>query len=262
MTQRFDTPNPILVDVRLPAGDVELDAGETNETEVTVEPRNDSARDRLDQVVVALEGDRLRIEVPENRFSIGRSPEYDVTVRCPTGSRVRLKTASADFTARGTVGGVEVKAASGDVTLADVEGDLRVDGASSDIRAASVSGDASVRSVSGDIELGRALGPVNAQSVSGDVRLREAHGRTQVQTVSGDLKVDRLVAGSLQLSAVSGDVDLAIVPGAAVWLDVRSLSGDMSSELAGGEEPREGEAVIEIRGKTVSGDVRVSRAVA
>ena len=261
MTQRFDTPDPILVDVRVPAGDVELETGETNETEVTVEPRNDPARERLDQVVVALDGDRLRIEVPD-RFSFGRSPEYAVTVRCPTGSRVRLKTASADLNARGTVGGVDVKAASGDVRVEEVDGDLRVEAASSDIRAVSVSGDANVRSVSGDIELGRALGPVSAQSVSGDVRLREAHGRTHVQTVSGDLKVDRLTAGSLELKAVSGDVDLAIAPGVAVWLDVSSLSGDMSSDLAAGDEPREGEAVIEIRGKTVSGDVTVRRAVA
>src|SRR5262245_49020039 len=146
MTQRFDTPNPILVDVRVPAGDVDLDAADTTETEVTVEPRNDPARDRLDQVVVSLEGDRLRIEVPDNRFSFGHSPEYAVTVRCPTGSRVRLKTASADLTARGTVGGVDVKAASGDVSVDDVDGELRVDAASSDIRAASVSGDTSVRS--------------------------------------------------------------------------------------------------------------------
>jgi DUF4097 and DUF4098 domain-containing protein YvlB len=262
MTQRFDTPNPILVDLRLPAGDIDLEAGDTSETEVTVEPRNEHARDRIDQLVVALDGDRLRIEVPDNRFSFGRSPEYAVTVRCPTGSRVRLKTASADLAARGTVGGVDVKAASADVSVEDVDGDLRVDAASSDIRAASVSGDTSVRSVSGDIELGRALGPVNAQSVSGDVRLHEVHGRTQVQTVSGDLMIDRLAAGSLQLSAVSGDVDLAIAPGAAVWLDVRSLSGDMSSDLAAGDEPSEGEAVIEIRGKTVSGDVTVRRAVA
>ena len=251
MTQRFDTPDPILVDVRVPAGDVELETGETNETEVTVEPRNDPARERLDQVVVALDGDRLRIEVPD-RFSFGRSPEYAVTVRCPTGSRVRLKTASADLNARGTLGGVDVKAASGDVRVDEVDGDLRVEAASSDIRAVSVSGDANVRS----------LGPVSAQSVSGDVRLREAHGRTHVQTVSGDLKVDRLTAGSLELKAVSGDVDLAIAPGVAVWLDVSSLSGDMSSDLAAGDEPREGEAVIEIRGKTVSGDVTVRRAVA
>ena len=146
----------------------------------------------------------------------------------PDGLRIRLKTASADLTARGTVGGVEVKAASGDVTVADVDGDLRVDAASSDIRAASVTGDASVRSVSGDIELGRAFGPVNAQSVSGDVRLREAHGRTQVQTVSGDPKVDRLAAGSLSSTPSRGTSTWPSPPGAAVWLDLRSLSGDMS----------------------------------
>ena len=65
----------------------------------------------------------------------------------------------------------------------------------------------------------------------------------------------------VEMSVADGKLT-AIAPGAAVWLDVRSLSGDMSSDLAAGDEPREGEAVIEIRGKTVSGDVSVRRAVA
>ena len=63
MTQRFPTPNPILVDLR-PRRQRRARRCDTDETEVTVEPLNDPARDRLDQVVVALDGDRLRVEVP------------------------------------------------------------------------------------------------------------------------------------------------------------------------------------------------------
>ena len=105
-------------------------------------------------------------------------------------------------------------------------------------------------------------GPVEFQSVSGDVRVSECGGRAQLQTVSGDLRIDRLVSGPLGVNAVSGDIDLGVAPGRAVWLDLRSLSGDMISELAGGDEPGEGEELVEIRGKTVSGDVRVHRAAA
>jgi hypothetical protein len=262
VTERFPTPGPVLLDLRIPAGAVEVAATETDETEVSVEPLNGPARDRMDEFTISLDGDRLRVEAPEERFRIGRSPEYAVAVRCPAGSRARLRSASADLSARGRLGALEVKTASGDVTAGEVEGDARVESASSDVRLDAVGGETLVQTASGDLELGRAGGPVKVNSVSGDVRLREAHARTQVQTVSGDLRIDLLAGGSLDLNAVSGDVDVAVVPGAAVWLDVRSLSGDTHSELDAGGEPGDGEAVIEIKGKTVSGDVRIRRASA
>ena len=46
MTQRFDTPNPILVDVRLPAGDVELEAGETSETDTGSNSASSASRSK------------------------------------------------------------------------------------------------------------------------------------------------------------------------------------------------------------------------
>jgi DUF4097 and DUF4098 domain-containing protein YvlB len=262
VTDRFPTPSWIHVDLRVPAGRVDVELSDTIETEVTVTPLSDGARDRMDEVSVTFEGDHLHVDAPENRAWIGRTPEYAVSIRGPVGSRIRLKSASADLVVRGTAGAVDVKTASGDVTVADVEGNLRVDSASADVRADSVGGDTVVTSASGDIGLGRAVGTVRAQSVSGDVRIGESHARLSVQTVSGDLRVDRLAAGSLELNAVSGDVELAVAPGIAVWLDVRSLSGDTRSELDASDGPAEGEQVVEIRGKTVSGDVRIRRAAA
>jgi DUF4097 and DUF4098 domain-containing protein YvlB len=126
----------------------------------------------------------------------------------------------------------------------------------------SAGGRVQIRTASGDLGVARAHGPVKAQSVSGDVEVGEADAAIEVQTVSGDLKVGRVAAGPLTVNAVSGDVDVAIVPGTAVWLDLRSLSGDMRSELDSGDGPADGEHVVEVRGKTVSGDVRVRRAAA
>ncbi|HSL63729.1 MAG TPA: DUF4097 family beta strand repeat-containing protein [Gaiellaceae bacterium] len=262
MEQRFDTPSAITLDVRIPAGSVAVDALDAAETEVRVEPLNGPARDAMDRLVVALEGHTLRIESPQGRFSFGRSPEFAVAVRCPTGSSVRLRTAAADLLGRGRLGGVEVKSASADVTVEELEGDLRSESASGDVRAETVAGLVEVRTASGDLDLRHAHGPVNARSVSGDVRVGASDATLEVQTVSGDLRAERVAGGPVTVNAVSGDVELAIAPGAAVFLDLTSLSGDMRSSLEPGDGPAEGEQLLEIRGKTVSGDVRIRRASA
>jgi hypothetical protein len=257
----FATPHPIHLDLRVPAGAVDVDAVETEETEVRIQPLGELARERLDDLVVELQGDRLRIEVPEKRGWLGRTPEYAITVRCPAGSRLRLRGASTDVTARGRLREAEVKTASGDVLLDAVDGPTQVDSASGDVRVEN-GGSVQVRSASGDLHVGRASGDVRAQSLSGDVAVGEAAAAVDVQTVSGDLRVERVVAGPVDVNAVSGDVTLAVVRGTAVWLDLRSLSGEMRSELDAGDAPGDGEHVVEIRGKTVSGDVRIARATA
>ena len=262
MNERYPTPAPITIDLRIPAGRIELDAVDTDETVVDVEPRNGPARDTLDKLVVALDGTHLRVEAPDSHGFLGRSPEYAVEIRCPAGSKVKVRSASTDVTVRGRLGSLEVKTASGDVSAEDVDGDVSVDSASGDVRVGSAGGRVQIRTASGDLGVARAHGPVKAQSVSGDVEVGEADAAVEVQTVSGDLTVGRVAAGPLTVNAVSGDVDVAIVPGIAVWLDLRSLSGDMRSELDSGDGPADGEHVVEVRGKTVSGDVRVRRAAA
>ena len=57
-----------------------------------------------------------------------------------------------------------------------------------------------------------------------------------------------------------GDVEVAVRRGTGVYLDCNSLSGDTSSDLdmtgdAAGDGP-----LIEIRVKTVSGDIHITRA--
>ena len=56
---------------------------------------------------------------------------------------------------------------------------------------------------------------------------------------------------------------VAAVPGLVLWIDAQSVSGTMSSELDVGDEPSEpGQEAVELRVRTVSGDVRVARSAA
>ena len=65
------------------------------------------------------------------------------------------------------------------------------------------------------------------------------------------------------VGSVSGDVEVAAVPGLVLWIDAQSVSGTMTSELDVGDEPAEtGQDAVEVRVRTVSGDVRVARSAA
>lgn len=259
--RRHETPGPIDVDIRVPAGRIEVDAGHEGRADVDVRPLNGAAEDLLDRIDVRFEGGTIRVEVPQKKLALlGRSPEFEVVVRCPGGSRGRVRTASADVESRGRLGGLDLKTASGDTSLGEVEGDVRVDSASGDVSVEHASGRVEFRTASGDLHVRRVEGDVKAQVVSGDLHLEASEGRIEANSVSGDLRLDRVAGGPVLVNSVSGDVEVRVVPGAAVWLDLRSLSGDTSSELASDGGPAGDEQVLEIRGKTVSGDVRIARA--
>jgi hypothetical protein len=58
-------------------------------------------------------------------------------------------------------------------------------------------------------------------------------------------------------------VSVAARPGLALWIDAQSVSGSVSSDLDIGDAPAAAEgAQVELRVRTVSGDVRITRAPA
>ena len=108
----------------------------------------------------------------------------------------------------------------------------------------------------------RGLGLVTANLVSGDLAIGEAAAGLAVTTVSGDVRVDVAGGGGMRVQSVSGDVRLGIRQGERLYIDASSVSGTMSSELGLDDTPPAdpGLPVVELRVRTVSGDLEISRA--
>jgi DUF4097 and DUF4098 domain-containing protein YvlB len=161
---------------------------------------------------------------------------------------------------------VDVKTASGDLQLETAKGPTRIKTASGDVHIGDVASTLEVQSVSGDLHAGAVRGDMRAQLVSGDVHIRDAGGSVSANTVSGDQRFEAVQRGRVELKAISGDVMVGVRSGCRVYVDANTVSGATSSELelsdAPTEVPAEGAPLVELFVKTVSGDVRIERALA
>ena len=263
----FETPGRVALDVTVAAGEVTVATWAEPRVDVEVTPgRQDdaSAQAAAETTIEAVErGGRHEVSVRapkrEGRFGfLGRSPELLVAIRCPEGSDLELTTHSADLNTRGRLADVAMRSASGDATLGDTA-DLAFNTASGDLSAGSVGGTLTAKSASGDVQVSAVSGTTTVSTVSGDVRLGESAAPAGVSTVSGDVELEALAAGA-RVNSVSGDVHVATRPGLALWIDAQSVSGAVSSDLDVGEAPPVSEGPqVELRIRTVSGDVRISR---
>ncbi|QNN54234.1 DUF4097 family beta strand repeat-containing protein [Nocardioides mesophilus] len=231
-----------------------------------------------EEVEVRQDGDLISITAPPRRSGFfGRGEELDVHVSMPHDSRLQTKVGSADVTVLGRVGESAVRAGSGDVeieqiagealvetgsgdvTLGRVSGDLRLKSGSGEVRVDEIGGSGSLSTGSGDIRVGAAHGAVQLKSGSADLQVGEAHQDIALSTASGDVQVDRIHRGELRANAVSGDILIGVPGGVPVWTDVSSLTGRVHSTLQGAGRPEEGQDYIELRAKTVSGNVSLEQ---
>jgi hypothetical protein len=242
----FELPdNPRLM-VKIPAGRIDVETQPGAEAFVRLTPITDdeASREVIERAHVELHGNELAVEVKDRRFHFGDQPEIHAEIRCPEGSSARLHTASGDIRARGTLGETKTHVASGDVELERVDGRLEAHSASGDVQVALVRGDASVHTASGDLEIRRSEAGVDVQSASGDTDLGDAGG------------------GPVRVKSVSGDVRVGVRAGRRVAVDVRTVSGEATSDIpldgTGGEDADA--PLVEIQVNGVSGDVRIERA--
>ena len=269
--QTFETPGPVLLDVRLPSGTIEIVTSDRRDTEVELQPLRDDevtreavAAARI-QMHESAERRVVLIDVPSRRGFFGRQPQFRLRVRAPEGADVLCRTRSGDVNCAGVFGGIDVKTASGDTVFDVVAGEAVVNSASGDVRGGVVRGGVNVNTASGDIFVERTEAAAHLNAVSGDVYVREALGAIDVHTVSGDQKVESAAGGPITSQSVSGDVWIGIARGTLVYINANSLSGDTTSALTMSDAPAEGapgSEIVEVRASTVSGDIHFARAVA
>ena len=251
LKETFHTPLPLELEVGIPSGDIEVETTEGEESNITVD-----GDDRLlEEVEIRQDGNRLvvayrgkgKLGFSLSPFTLVFGSELRVRATVPHGAAVKVKTASADTEIAGRIAELDVNS---------VSGDLRVRG--------EIAGDARVKTVSGDAELGRVGRDLSLQGVSGDVRTGPIGGSVETKTVSGDVHVAAVSAGQARFASVSGDIEIGIAQGSFLDVDAGSTSGDLSSEVALVSERLEGEngaaPTVVVRGRTVSGDLRVFRA--
>ena len=306
--EEFSTPGPLELELKVPAGRIDIETTHSDETVVELEAmRNDegtaaaveTARIELREraaggqqvsVVVAEAGAGVGFglgfsrgsEEPGRRFRFGfwRTPEVLVRVQCPEGAALEAECGSTDISGHGRFGAVSVTTGSGDIELGETadatvqsaSGDLEVgrigghaqiNTASGDVAVDRVGGDAVINTASGDTVINRIDAPLRVNTASGDVVVRDAASAVVIRTASGDQRLDAVGQGEVDLKSASGDIYVAVRQGTKLWLDVRSRSGDTSSELdVGDEPPAEGAPTLELRAQTMSGDVRIARAPA
>ena len=255
--------------VRNPSGDVQVETRDVAETTVDLVPLNDSeaTRQAIEKANVGARGDEVFVELEGRSWSISigswgmGSAKVSVRIVCPEGSDLECDTASADVRTHGTLGEARIRTASGDLRLERVQGALEAKSASGDLRVEHVEGRVSLNTVSGDVDLRTAMSGIGVNSVSGDVVVGEVYGDVTAGTVSGDLMVRAAGPGEVGLKAVSGDVVVAMRRGLRVKLDVSSVSGAVGSELDVSDTPLRADGPeANLRVRTVSGDVRITRA--
>jgi DUF4097 and DUF4098 domain-containing protein YvlB len=269
MQKSFEVSGPVELDIRLASGEISIDPSLEGRVEIDLLAHDDESQRLIDEARVELRDNQSRPQVnvllPQKRgfsFGFGRQG-VSCTVRCPQGSSVSAKTKSADLSATGTLGGLSFATASGDTDVDRIDGSINVKTASGDVQVGEVSGSVNVQSASGDVTVEAVRGPANVGSVSGDVTVEAAYDNLSANTVSGDQDLGAVMRGKVSAQSVSGDVTIGVRRGSKVFLDCNTLSGDTRSELEVSADAPAGDGpLVEIRAKTVSGDIHITRASA
>jgi len=260
--ETFDTPGPLSLDIRVPSGEIELEAVEGSETVVELSASPELEEEARIELRPKRDGHEVSVVI-EKRSGLFRSFREEVRLRvtAPRGADVEVSTASADVDARGVFGGLEVSTASGDVSFEKATGDVQVNTASGDLKLEEIGGGLTVNTASGDVDLGRLAGDGKIRSASGDVQLEEANASIKVQTASGDVQVESVREGDVVLQTASGDIEVGIKKGSKLWIDAKSMSGETISDLEIGDAPPDGDGpMVEVRATAMSGDITVKRA--
>jgi len=234
----FLTPEPITLEIRNAAGEIQIVLTDTQTTTVTVTAASGHPLGFLDDVFKAFGG-------AGRGFGRGRPfGPFGEQQSAPHGEPEQTTLDDIADSAR-----VEHRA--GDHPTVIVDTDPARDGWRSAFTVsvtAPTGSNIRVQAQAADLAVTGVAGLVDVRTASGDVRLDETTGKTLVQTASGDVEIGAAGA-SLDVRTASGRVGAGPVGGDAL---VHTTSGDI----------RLGAVAGNITARSVSGNVRVSDAVA
>ena len=278
--QNFTTPSPVALTVKFAAGNLQVLAEDRDTMTVDIAPANPSNNADVEHAAattVEQRGDEIVVSAPDTKRWFGRTPKLDVKIAMPVDSSATVFVESSDIRLKGRLGETDVNSASGDVHFEHVDaltastasgdvrgdavaGDAKIKSASADVRVDRIGGSADVITASGDLLLPDIGGDAHVRTASGDVALGVIRGSVSGKTASGDMRIESVREGTVQIDSASGDLWIGIAHGTAAWLEVQSLSGDVTSELESADAPDDDAPTVTVRARTLSGDVAIRRA--
>ncbi|HUV58350.1 MAG TPA: DUF4097 family beta strand repeat-containing protein [Acidimicrobiales bacterium] len=255
----FEVAAGLRCDVRTASGNLRISEGQDSSCQVRMSTNDPDPQQRFSKVKSTYDAATNQLLVDTNpgqaitdagagikkvwsRWIDNVRHDVDLELIVPAGASVKFRTASGDLRADVALDDLDIANASGDVSVSSVAGSLRC------------------RSASGDVEAGNVGGGVECKTASGDVRLERVGGDVNIQGVSGDvsLTIDQPVAA--RINTVSGDVRVGVAAGLFIDVDANTVSGDLASEIPlDGDRGGSAEKALELKVRTVSGDVKIHR---
>ena len=105
------------------------------------------------------------------------------------------------------------------------------------------------------------VGVVGCQDPSGEAVVDDGSIRGELAVYIADDFETGSQTKKYALRSASGDIRVGIKEGSRLFVDARSRSGDVASELPVSDTPPEGDApLVELRANTMSGDITIHRA--
>ncbi|MGI8702464.1 MAG: DUF4097 family beta strand repeat-containing protein [Nocardioidaceae bacterium] len=278
--QDFPTPGPVDLKVEFHSGEIDITAAETSTTTIELEAVHGDgyAKELIANARVEQHGDKVSVIMPKSKNGLfGRKGQVRATITVPLDSSLRIDTSSADVTAHGRFGAANVNSGSGDVELEQIasgdlkagSGDVEIDTVAESVKVKTGSGDVKVGSIRGSGDIAAGSGDVVVQDVtetikvktgSGDIAIVDGGDRVDVMAGSGDLMLKRIDRGEVVAKTGSGDVSIGIVRGTAAYLDIQTVTGDVTSSLDPSEMPADGDLTVSINVMSGTGDVVLQHA--
>ena len=214
-----------------------------------------SAQELIDATTVEQRGDEIVVLMPKIKSGLfRRGAQVLASITVPTFSKAKIETGSADVKTRGelgdtrvssgsgdleldTVGNADFKTGSGDIELNTARGHLDVKCGSADVVVESVGSDSDIVAGSGDVVIGQIGGTLKVKTGSGDIVVKEAGDGIDALAGSGDLVVRRIDHGRLKAKTGSGDISVGVANGTAAYLDIATVTGEVTSSLEASEAP-------------------------
>ncbi|MFI9366123.1 DUF4097 family beta strand repeat-containing protein [Kitasatospora sp. NPDC053057] len=284
----FETPTAISASLEFVVADVEITAGQRSDTVVAVRPSNDSeaSAKAAEQTTVEYANGKLLIRGPKQRRGLfgwsnrNAQEEKDsavhVSIELPEGSDVRGEIALGylsswgrlgDFSLKSACGNVDleetaalrVEAALGDVTVNRVVGNADITATHGDLKIDTIQGSATIKNLSGTTDLGDVAGDLRLNAMNGNVSIGRTRGSVEVRNTNGDIRVSEVTRGKVALETTRGSVGVGVRAGTSAHLDARTLIGSLNNALGEANAPTNSDGAIELRARTIYGDVDIRR---